>query len=49
MPVGTVYVAVSGPELGAPVVEECRFGGSREQIRRASVRAVLLLLERLCG
>jgi len=49
MPVGTVFVAVSGPGLGAPVVEECRFGGSREQIRRASVRAALRLLERLCG
>ncbi|MDQ1007943.1 nicotinamide-nucleotide amidase [Streptomyces sp. V4I23] len=42
-PVGTVYVAVSGPS-GAGKVAALRLNGDREEIRRESVRRVLDLL-----
>lgn len=42
-PVGTVYVAVSGPH-GAGKVAALRLNGDREEIRRESVRSVLELL-----
>lgn len=55
-PVGTVFVAVSGPLEGrsgsAPggKVEALRLNGDREEIRRESVRSVLaLLLKELAG
>ncbi|MEU3463103.1 CinA family protein [Streptomyces sp. NPDC006733] len=43
-PVGTVYVAVAGPEGSA--VEPLRLEGGRSEIRAASVDAALALLER---
>lgn len=43
-PVGTVFVAVSGPV--ATVVEEHAFPGDRDQVRRAAVGAALDLLTR---
>lgn len=42
-PVGTVYVAVSGPH-GAEKVAALRLNGDRAEIRRESVRSVLDLL-----
>ncbi|MFJ4966237.1 CinA family protein [Streptomyces sp. NPDC088729] len=42
-PVGTVYVAVSGP-LDVEKVSELRLNGGRAEIRRESVRSVLELL-----
>ncbi|MET9555925.1 CinA family protein [Streptomyces sp. NPDC006645] len=42
-PVGTVYVAVSGPQ-GAEKVAALRLNGDRAEIRRESVRSVLELL-----
>ncbi|MFJ5721527.1 CinA family protein [Streptomyces sp. NPDC093149] len=42
-PVGTVYVAVAGPD-GAENVAALRLNGGREDIRRESVRSVLALL-----
>ncbi|MFH8473841.1 CinA family protein [Streptomyces sp. NPDC018000] len=42
-PVGTVYVAVAGPE-GAENVTALRLSGGRADIRRESVRSVLALL-----
>ncbi|WP_335933335.1 CinA family protein [Streptomyces sp. PTD5-9] len=42
-PVGTVYVAVSGPD-GAEKVTALRLNGGRADIRRESVRNVLALL-----
>lgn len=42
-PVGTVYVAVSGPH-GAEKVAALRLNGDRAEIRRESVRSVLELL-----
>ncbi|MER7621806.1 CinA family protein [Streptomyces sp. NPDC126503] len=52
-PVGTVYVAVSGPagtEARAGKVASLRLNGDREEIRRESVRSVLgLLREELSG
>lgn len=43
-PVGTVYVAVAGPEGSA--VTPLRLEGGRSEIRTASVHAALALLER---
>ncbi|MFG3498128.1 CinA family protein [Streptomyces sp. NPDC047928] len=46
-PVGTVYVAVSGPvgdTLGTGKVARLRLNGDRAEIRRESVRSVLELL-----
>lgn len=43
-PVGTVYVAVAGPDGSA--VEPLRLAGGRSEIRAASVDAALALLER---
>ncbi|HLU44067.1 MAG TPA: CinA family protein [Natronosporangium sp.] len=43
IPVGTVYLACVGPHL-AGEVRPRRFTGDRQQIRRASVRAALMLL-----
>ncbi|MFF5425470.1 MULTISPECIES: CinA family protein [unclassified Streptomyces] len=52
-PVGTVYVAVSGPAgfgAGTGKVASLRLNGDREEIRRESVRSVLeLLREELSG
>ncbi|MEU6527005.1 CinA family protein [Streptomyces sp. NPDC046924] len=55
-PVGTVYVAVSGPSPADSVfaaggkVEHLRLNGDRAEIRMESVRSVLaLLLEELAG
>ncbi|MEU6095961.1 CinA family protein [Streptomyces sp. NPDC047079] len=55
-PVGTVYVAVSGPfegvsdELDGGKVASLRLNGDRAEIRMESVRSVLaLLLEELAG
>ncbi|MFD4945776.1 CinA family protein [Streptomyces sp. NPDC058239] len=42
-PVGTVYVAVAGPD-GAENVTALRLNGGRADIRRESVRSVLALL-----
>ncbi|AXE80589.1 CinA family protein [Streptomyces atratus] len=42
-PVGTVYVAVAGPD-GAEKVTALRLNGGRADIRRESVRSVLALL-----
>ncbi len=42
-PVGLVYVAVSS-RIGE-TVQECRFSGSREDIRRSTVEAALKMLE----
>ncbi|WP_405984588.1 CinA family protein [Streptomyces sp. NBC_00872] len=42
-PVGTVYVAVAGPE-GAGKVTALRLNGDRADIRKESVRSVLALL-----
>ncbi|MER6047001.1 nicotinamide-nucleotide amidohydrolase family protein [Streptomyces sp. NPDC001793] len=42
-PVGTVYVAVQGPD-GAGQVRRLALAGDRERIRRDSVQAVLALL-----
>ncbi|MFK4227413.1 CinA family protein [Streptomyces sp. NPDC019890] len=42
-PVGTVYVAVAGPD-GAQKVAALRLNGDRAEIRRESVRSVLELL-----
>ncbi|MFJ2116587.1 MULTISPECIES: CinA family protein [unclassified Streptomyces] len=48
-PVGTVYVAVAGPE-GVGKVAELRLNGGRADIRKESVRSVLgLLLGELSG
>ncbi|MFE5486673.1 CinA family protein [Streptomyces sp. NPDC056527] len=48
-PVGTVYVAVSGP-VGAGKVAALRLNGGRAEIRRESVRSVLeLLVDELSG
>jgi nicotinamide-nucleotide amidase len=48
-PVGTVYVAVAGPESGGKVTT-LRLNGSRADIRKESVRSVLeLLLSELSG
>ncbi|MFE3740578.1 CinA family protein [Streptomyces sp. NPDC059134] len=48
-PVGTVYVAVAGPE-GAGKVAALRLNGDRADIRKESVRSVLgLLLGELSG
>jgi nicotinamide-nucleotide amidase len=41
-PAGTVFVAVSGPD--GSLVEKLDLAGSRPQVRKASVRAVLSLL-----
>lgn len=43
-PVGTVYVAVAGPDGQRPVAERLVFSGGRSEIRNNSVRAVLELL-----
>ena len=43
-PVGTVYVAVAGPDGKRPVAERRMFSGGRSEIRNNSVRAVLELL-----
>lgn len=43
-PVGTVWLAISGPGAKSKVVLR-RFDGSRAQVRRAAVRAALALLE----
>ncbi|MFJ9809280.1 CinA family protein [Streptomyces sp. NPDC101158] len=51
-PVGTVYVAVSGPAgggAGAGKVAALRLNGDRAEIRRESVRSVLELLCELLG
>ncbi|MFF9819651.1 CinA family protein [Streptomyces sp. NPDC014006] len=55
-PVGTVFVAVDGPRgrdsgcAGGGKVEPLRLNGDREEIRRESVRSVLvLLLKELTG
>jgi nicotinamide-nucleotide amidase len=55
-PVGTVFVAVSGPfeevsdELGGEKVASLRLNGDRAEIRMESVRSVLaLLLEQIAG
>lgn len=45
-PVGTVYVAVRGPQDGGKVVA-LRLKGDRTEIRRESVRSVLALLQDL--
>lgn len=42
-PVGTVFVAVAGPD-GTRKVHALRLNGNREEIRRESVRSVLALL-----
>ncbi|MEU3221414.1 CinA family protein [Streptomyces sp. NPDC006971] len=47
-PVGTVFVAVSGPD-GAENVAALRLNGSRADIRRESVRNVLTLLSDKLG
>ncbi|MEU3656591.1 CinA family protein [Streptomyces sp. NPDC032161] len=47
-PVGTVYVAVSGPD-GAENVAVLRLNGSRADIRKESVRNVLTLLSDKLG
>lgn len=46
-PVGTVYVAVSGP--GVDEVVELRLDGDRAAVRGASVAAALTLLAQCCG
>ncbi|MEV1011733.1 CinA family protein [Streptomyces sp. NPDC049881] len=43
-PVGTVYVAVSGPATGKVVAQRLSLHGDRAAIRTGSVRAVLTLL-----
>lgn len=43
-PVGTVWLAVSGPGAKSKAILR-RFGGSRAQVRRAAVREALALLE----
>jgi PncC family amidohydrolase len=43
-PVGTVWIAVSGP---AERVRRYRFQGGREEVRGAAVRSALELLERV--
>ncbi|MFI9626186.1 CinA family protein [Streptomyces sp. NPDC052042] len=48
MPVGTVFVAVSGPD-GAENVTALRLNGSRADIRKESVRNVLALLSDKLG
>ena len=48
-PVGTVYVALTGPAI-PDVVRAARFGGGRARIRRATVQLALdLLRRRLAG
>src|SRR5262245_48440505 len=43
IPVGTAYVAVSGP-LGPPLVSHLRLGGDRPTIRRTTVTTALALV-----
>ena len=47
-PVGTVYVAVAGPD-GTENVTALRLNGGRADIRRESVRSVLALLSAELG
>ncbi|MDZ4860572.1 MAG: nicotinamide-nucleotide amidohydrolase family protein [Candidatus Hydrogenedentes bacterium] len=45
-PVGMVFISVAGPR--ATVVAECRFAGSREQVKEdTAIQALTLLLEQL--
>jgi nicotinamide-nucleotide amidase len=43
-PVGTVYIAVAGPHRAEPAVRRLHAQGGREDIRKASTEAVLVLL-----
>jgi PncC family amidohydrolase len=46
-PVGLVYIAVSGPH--GVVVRECRFSGSREEIKQQTAETALRLLVEYLG
>lgn len=48
-PVGTVFIAVAGPEDGRVYVRALALDGTRSQIRTASVDAALALLEESLG
>lgn len=49
MPAGTVYVAAAGPWPASPTTRRLALEGSRDEIRAASVQAVLELLLDVLG